>query len=272
MVTRRTAILALGSLALSACASRSSSSDTIRDVRSDRLIDEAELSRVLRPARYRLLGEVHDNPHHHAIRARLVDALGRSGLKPAVAFEQFDAERALPLQSVLSSGRATADAIAEAVHFDRKGWNWDFYRPIVEAAMRHGMPLRAAGLSQAKAREARMDPWPSGKEEILRNLIHEGHCRALPDAALPRMVSVQRARDRTMAEVLLQPSPDGAVLIAGNGHVRMDVGVPYYLPPEGVVTVGFLEEAPQGRVPFDFVWVTAAAPRPDPCEAFRRRK
>lgn len=271
MVTRRKTLLALGALAAApGCAPRAPApAGSILDVRQERTVDEAAVLQALRRARYRLLGELHDNPRHHAIRARLVDALGRAGLRPAIAFEQFDAQHGTSLERILSSGKATAEAVAEAVRFDRKGWNWDFYRPIVEAALRHRMPLRAAGLSRVKASEARVDPWPPAKEALLRDLIHEGHCRALPEAALPGMIAAQRARDAQMARTLLEPSADGAVLIAGNGHVRMDVGVPFYLPPEGVVTVGFLEAAPRGRVPYDFVWITAPAGRADPCERFR---
>lgn len=233
---------------------------------------EPVLLEALRAARFRLLGEVHDNPAHHAIRARLLDALGRAGLKPAVAFEQFEAIHRPLLEKVLESGSATADQVAEAVRFDGKGWNWDFYRPIVETALRHRMPLRAAGLGRAEARRAAVDPWPAGREEILGELISEGHCRALPASALPGMVRAQRARDAKMAEALLRPSKDGAVLIAGNGHVRKDVGVPAYLPAAGALSVGFLEEGMDGNASaYDFAWITAPAERPDPCEAFRKK-
>jgi len=261
---RRDFLVAAGSLLLPFPVHASA----IRDVRADAGVAEAVLLQALLGARYRLLGEIHDNEAHHRIRARLLDALGRAGLKPAVAFEQFDAEYDIALQELLSSGKSTANAVAEAVRFDRKGWNWQFYRPIVEAALEHGMPLRAANLSRARAREAPVEAWPAEKEKILGELIFEGHCRALPRSALPRMVAAQRARDRQMAETLLRPSADGAVLIAGNGHVRLDVGVPAYLPREGVVSVGFLEAAPAGRVPFDYTWATAPAARPDPCAKF----
>jgi uncharacterized iron-regulated protein len=69
------------------------------------------------------------------------------------------------------------------------------------------------------------------------------------------------------------------VLIAGNGHVRRDHGVPLWLarqqPAARVVSVGFLEVDAEGRAPsaaeralYDVVWVTARQPRPDPCAGF----
>ena len=73
----------------------------------------------------------------------------------------------------------------------------------------------------------------------------------------------------------------GAVVIAGAGHVRNDVGVPMYLSARAlakrVVSVGFVEvdadlhaigdyvRSPATAFPFDYVWFTTAAKRNDPC-------
>lgn len=240
-------------------------------------VDEEALLAALRPARYRLLGEIHDNPAHHAVRARLVDALGRSGLKPVVAFEQFDAVHDPLLQRSFLEGTPTAESVARAVQFDREAWNWDFYRPIVEAALRHGMPLRAANLSRTEtmriAKEAPSSPplaaWTPEKQEALEKLIVDGHCNALPARAVPGMVAAQRARDAKLAQALLDAPADGAILIAGNGHVRNDLGVPLYLDAPSL-SVGFVEAPEQWELPFDYAWFTARTERPDPCEAFRR--
>ena len=279
---RRRTLLALGSLALlPSCALRGHvPQGRIRDVRGRKYLDEEALLHALRPARYRLLGEIHDNPAHHAIRARLVDALGRAGLRPAVAFEQFDAAHDGALQKLLLQEKPKAEDVARAVQFDREGWNWESYRPIVEAALRHGMPLRAANLSREEAmriaKEAPFQPhpraaWTPERQTTLEKLIVEGHCNALPGRAVPGMVAAQRARDAKLAEALLKASRDGVVLIAGNGHVRKDVGVPAYLPDDGIVALGLLEGTPPDAAPYDFVWVTEPAERPDPCEAFRRK-
>lgn len=242
-------------------------------------MDEEALLRALRPARYRLLGEIHDNPAHHAIRARLVDALGRSGLRPVVAFEQFDAANDTALQALLKTRKVIAsEDVARAVRFEREAWNWDFYRPIVEAALRHGMALRAANLSRSETmRIAKEAPspaphpaWTPQRQKALERLIVEGHCNALPDRAIPGMVAAQRARDAKLAQALLDAPKDGAILIAGNGHVRKDLGVPLHLPLGEVLSVGFLEDEAI-EPPFDYAWLTARTERPDPCEVFRKK-
>lgn len=274
---------------------------TIWDLNTGVRSTPENLLAALRAARFNLLGEVHDNAAHHAMRLKLLDALGESGLKPAVAFEQFDRAHAEALQQRLAAGDVTAESMAQAVQFDRKGWNWDFYRPLVETALRHRMPLRAANLSRAEASriakegmaalgaqrisELQLETvWTPEKERALREIVYEGHCRSIPEPLTANIAAAQRARDATLAEALLEPPADGAVLIAGNGHVRRDLGVPLYLrqalPDARIVSLGLLEvengkdrpadyfaEGPERT--YDFAWFTPRAAREDPCKALR---
>jgi hypothetical protein len=106
--------------------------------------------------------------------------------------------------------------------------------------------------------------------------IDAGHCHMLPQAMLPAMTRAQFARDAVMADVLQRHAAHGIVLLAGNGHVRRDLGVARWLPPAEqarVFAVGFLEDGgppwPVGA--FDAVVRTPAADRPDPCAGFKPR-
>jgi heme-binding uptake protein ChaN (Tiki superfamily) len=106
---------------------------------------------------------------------------------------------------------------------------------------------------------------------------------------IERMALVQRARDARMARSLVEADRgDGAVLIAGAGHVRTDRGVPLQLrtlrPGLPVASVAFQEVADdstepgayadtsaRARLPFDYVWFTARVDAVDPCERFKNR-
>lgn len=276
---------------------------TLWDARIGQNATRETLHAAMRAARFRLLGEVHDNPDHHAFQLECLVALGESGLRPVVAFEQFDREFEPALQRLLAAGGATAEAVASTTNFDRKNWGWSQYRPLIDAALRYGMSLRAANLSRAAASrvvKAGLDSlgerrasalrigaaWSEAREHVLREIIVEGHCRALPESIVPGMVLAQRARDATLAETLLDPGTDGAVLIAGNGHVRRDLGVPIYLrgvrPGESLISIGLLEVesgmtdpteylagAAGGETQYDFVWFSPRWDRPDPCEKFK---
>jgi uncharacterized iron-regulated protein len=125
------------------------------------------------------------------------------------------------------------------------------------------------------------NPWPDAARLELEQVIEEGHCGEAPRNILPGMVAAQRARDAIMAHTLQAHAP--AVLVAGNGHVRRDFGVPHYLAhyPRGddVRVVGFIEVdaarlAPTdyvtaGAPEYDYIVFTPRIPRPDRCKALR---
>ena len=271
--------------------------DRVWDVRAARFVSEEELAMQLRQARYRLLGEVHDHPAHHRLRASLIGQLAVPGESVEVYFEQFDREHDAALREAQGAG-ADADALARAGRLGRD-WNWPLHRPLVAAALSAKYPVRAANLADVETRRiaktGALGPqdaalagalgkadWSAAREKALRTEVFESHCRALPEKLVPAMALAQRSRDAALA-LALSAAPGGAVLIAGNGHVRRDLGVPLYLPREARVTsVGFLEtraaesdprayaRSAAGEETYDFVWFTTPQPRPDPCEALRK--
>ena len=103
--------------------------------------------------------------------------------------------------------------------------------------------------------------------------VRTGHCGMLPDDMLAPMATAQVARDVAMADVLqaaLAAHPDGVVLLAGNGHVRRDFAVAYWLRERGIAadTVGFVEDAGEAAH-FDRAEVVPPFARPDPCAKFK---
>jgi uncharacterized iron-regulated protein len=92
----------------------------------------------------------------------------------------------------------------------------------------------------------------------------------LPQARV--LVLAQVARDQFMARALQAHAEHGAVLLAGNGHVRRDIGVPRWMAPEArahSVSIGVLERDGADDAAFDRVFRTAAQPRNDPCAGLR---
>jgi len=95
-----------------------------------------------------VLGEVHDNPVHHARQARLVQALAPAGL----AFEMVPEASEEGVQVFLSQGGARG-AIGPAIGWERLGWpDWDAYAPIFDAAPR--AYIAGGGVSRRQVRQA----------------------------------------------------------------------------------------------------------------------
>ena len=269
---------------------------------------------AMRPARtdppaVLALGEVHDNPVQHALRLRWLEVLLERGGRFAVAMEQLDAAHqdridALRADNVRTGTRTDARALAQAGGFSFDGWDWRFYEPVIAWALRERLPLIGANLANAQTAsiargqpheltQARPARWSDSDETRQQREIAEAHCGVLPASILPAMARAQRARDLTMARALqraLAAHRMPVVLLAGNGHVRRDLGVPRYLADSGhtgvVLSVGFVErplaeaDAGASAAPsvgydpaghYDWRVLTAPQPRPDPCAGLRER-
>ena len=103
--------------------------------------------------------------------------------------------------------------------------------------------------------------------------IKSSHC-GLVDTNLARgMAAAQIARDQFIAQSIEAFAERGVVVLAGNGHVRRDIGAPRWLSPstrEHTISIGLLEDDDRIADAFDHVFVTPRQPREDPCLAMRK--
>jgi len=139
----------------------------------------------------------------------------------------------------------------------------------------------AANVSRAEARRViQLGLGPTGYQpEVPADInaaqaseIEASHCGQVDAGMAARLADAQIARDQFMARQLKAFAERGAVLLAGNGHVRSDIGVPRWLSPglrARSHVVGYLETGEllgqPGAVPFDETIFAAPQPRPDPC-------
>jgi len=233
-----------------------------------------------------LLGEVHDNAAQHAMREQALRRWIEGGARPTLLMEQFDREQQDELDRALARPGATADAvIASAAAVSARpgqGWHWPFYRPYVALAIEYRLPIVAANVSRADARRVisegllalGFDPHvPPDVAVGQESEILDGHCGQLDAADARRLVAAQVARDQFMARMIERAGPRAVVLLAGNGHVRSDIGVPRWLKPatrERSISIGLVESsASVESMHFDRVLSTPEQPRVDPCAAMR---
>ena len=237
-----------------------------------------------------LFGEVHDNAAQHALRLAEFKALLAPGARPALLMEQFDRERQPEIDRVrAASPRPDADAVilagSGALASDTRAWNWAFYKPLIELALANQLPIVAANVSRADTRRvvgeglaaAGFDAdVPPAIVRAQADIIERSHCGQVDAPLATRMASAQIARDQFMARLIAANAARGVWLLAGNGHVRSDIGVPHWLPPalrERTQAIGSLEEGDDGvdRAAYDRVVVTPAQTREEPCAAFSKK-
>jgi uncharacterized iron-regulated protein len=180
-----------------------------------------------------LLGEQHDAPAHRNLQRNAVSELAARGRLAAVALEMVDQGRS----TAALDPKASEDAVRTALDWNSAGWDWPTYSPVVLTAVRAGVPVIGANLPRSRLREAMANseldgllPGPALKAQ--QQAIRAGHCDLLPETQIMPMTRVQIARDRTMAQVLLDAAKPGmtVLLVAGAGHVDPALGVPRYLP------------------------------------------
>ena len=118
-----------------------------------------------------------------------------------------------------------------------------------------------------------LDMWQKQQE-----IIREGHCGLLPPSQIVPMTRIQTARDAAMAQTIvgaLQPGKT-VLLIAGNGHVDRELGVPTHLGREVrskslVLRPDRPSDTEADMPPADAVWLTAAPPPKDYCAELRQQ-
>jgi len=274
----------------------------IWSVEDQAFVSPTDLIDDLKTARFVLAGEIHDNPVHHQLQAWIIDQV-TADRAASVVMEMLSEDQKDALDSFMQLEARTPAGFSEAVEWDASGWpDFAIYAPVLAAALGrdlpilHGLPARAdtrtvsqSGLSAlgdpAIGRLRLGAPLPPDQQDALEAEIQTAHCDLLPVEALPNMAAVQIYRDGYLADALRRTRDDGpAILIAGNGHVRTDRGVPAFLTEADGRTVAIMmqetaadttPEAAAGDMPADtpadYVWLTSRIERPDPCVSLRER-
>lgn len=237
---------------------------------------------------YVLIGEVHDNPTHHANQLAILKALSKRGGIDHLLLEMLHPGFEDILDAYRRTG-ATSGTLRAALQWDARGWPvWDAYYPLFEEARRQGATIHGAniaddlvpyvtsfgGLAFPRRKRAQLglapdDPFLADRE-VLTGLVASVH--GIPEDASGPLVVAQYAKDAHMARAMAE-TRGRSVLIAGNYHVQSNIGVPIHLerinPGARMLSVAMVElsetvpspSAYFGQIPaplrdYDFVWFT----------------
>jgi len=141
----------------------------------------------------------------------------------------------------------------KAANWKSRGWpKSEIFFPLVRTVLGSRMPLYAGDVPRQRIMSvARGSSTPQSvalpESEIGRLALDQdlgkannqaalseiavAHCGVLPESMLGPMAYAQRLRDATLADTMIEAAQKhgSAVLFAGNGHVRDDRGVPWYI-------------------------------------------
>lgn len=238
------------------------------------------------PPHLLLLGEVHDNPDGHQARYQYLETLVKQGWRPVIAMEQFDLEQNDELQAAMQACES-ADCVISKV--GKNAWQWPLYKPVIQLAMTYHLSVVPANLSRKNAFLAVKEGFKAALPNNIiqqyqlpqsisaavlsaqENEIKASHCGMAPTNMIGGLAQAQIARDIMMANTMITYAQNkDVVLIAGNGHVRQDIGVPYWLREQhqsDIVAIGFIEkDSNMNSTIFNVHKTIPAHQRPDMCK------
>ncbi len=229
-----------------------------------------------------ILGEVHDNPVHHRLRAALLEDLTRDDrsvsprVRPALVFEHIGSDQQPALDQFAEFNRTarrlgTAGDLFGFLDWKNSGWpDQKLFAPLFSAAVASRLPILAGDAPRGQvravaaggasalaadqpARAALEQALDAPLQDALLTELEASHCSLMPKARFTNMALAQRYRDTHLAQALLTGANQtgSAILFAGNGHARADRGVPYavrQLAPSATVTSVLLIEVEDGKV------------------------
>lgn len=266
--------------------------------RSQSFIEIEEFLSYAESASYLLLGEKHDNPDHHTLQLYILNYFLEREKVSNVSLEMLESDDQVRLNALQENSNQNSISISlaslnEELDWDDEGWDWGFYGPLIQAALQGGAPLSAGNITTETMQQVYGDSNTLGGAfqfdnhivDKLNQDIDESHCGLLPESQFPSMVRVQRARDVSLASSLHLPAAEKlSVLIAGNYHIRQDLGVPNYLMGQNsqlerqqIVAISFMEVSEDVNDPaeylqqfsdvaaFDFIWFTPAVSNENYC-------
>lgn len=206
----------------------------------ENLADEIISKRVV------FIGEKHDEFSHHINQLEIIKALHRRGKKLAVGFEMFQRAYQPVLDDYLAGKISEKEMLIKTEYFNRWGYNYHLYKPILDYIKREKIPAvalnleeeitkkinKAGILSLSKAERAflpkEMDY--SSERHLVETLRAYRNISEHNGGKFNNFYESMLAWDETMADTAsryLTDNPEKTmVIIAGSGHIANKNGIP----------------------------------------------
>lgn len=239
----------------------------IIDLNTNQTISFTELLSRLSSQDYVLVGEEHTQLIHHQIEWYLFNQLTKKAKLHLIALEMLNVDQQPAIDRIQFNRPVNLSAtdLREAIQWQK--WDWKMYQDLVVESLRSNSRVVATNLTDkeveillngAEPLKGSVSTSTEVKQKIAQLLSSINHGSVYP---MENMVAVQQFRDRRMAEKLVKNALSTSLLIAGNHHVRKDLGVPLHIAEYDrtkKVAVLMLKTEREGITSSqaDYLWVT----------------
>jgi len=197
-------------------------------------------------ARVVYIGEIHDRYDHHLNQLEILQALwNRIPQRWAIGMEIFQRSAQPYLDAYISGAIEERELLEKASYFERWGYDYRLYRPVLEFARAHGIALIALNAEQGLVDQvsdkgldglpesirvrlpAEIDKSDTAYRQRMRDLFLE---HGDVSQNFEHFWETQLVWDETMAEVvanyLARNADKGVVVLTGSGHLEYGSGIP----------------------------------------------
>lgn len=217
----------------------------VPDIRSfDDILAELAKNRVV------YVGEMHTDMGTHILQLQIVQALFQADPNLAIGMEMFPRSAQEVLDGYINGTIATEEEfLRKSDYFKVWGYDYRLYREIISYARRHQIPIIGLNINKEIVSQVfqdgsldglsqeQLDAIPAerkldipGYRDRLAQAFSSHDANGFTAEQLGGFLQAQSIWDETMAETIvryLESNPDKRmVVIAGNGHVYKDTGIP----------------------------------------------
>ncbi len=214
------------------------------DTRAGAELPFDDMVAAMASSRVILLGEDHTRMEQKLVQARILDALAARGVHLVLGMEFFDRGDREVLAKWVDGSLRGDEFLLSSGWYDRGSSRFEYFRPIMEVARRHGIPVFGLNVPRSIPRTVNMRGL-NGLDEAQRREVGEVATAGSPEhryliarylgdtvAMLPpgwfdNMYAAQCLWDVVMARSILADLPDDAtmVVVVGSGHVAYGLGI-----------------------------------------------
>ena len=210
-------------------------------------ISEDELINVIKDFRTIFIGETHDNYRAHQVQLKIIKGLfSVSKGNIAIGMEMFQKRSQEKLDAFIS-GETTEKQFLQEVWFPDWGFDYDYYKEIINFAKEKKIPLLALNANNELREQINAKGFEDLSDEEKRDLpeidmsdeyhrksiksIYDVHAGSTLDD-FEKFYRIQCLWDETMAQSAanFRQSEEGRgkqlIILAGKGHVRYGFGIP----------------------------------------------
>ncbi len=222
---------------------------------------------LLADKRVVFVGETHDRYSHHLVQLAVIRAMHTRHPDLAIGLEFFQQPYQEHLDAYIAGDIDEVTMLRRTEYFDRWRFDYRLYRPILQYAREHGIPLVALNVPAELTREVAEGGF-NGLSEALRGelpevarddaryrqrleAIYASHPQG-DNADFENFLDAQLLWDEGMAEraaeYLKRHAERKMVILAGTGHIAWGIGIPQRLARRIEVDYATLINDPQERL------------------------